>query len=151
MENDITMTTSTLRHTSSGKWHNNDYIHIKIHSSGKWHNNDYIHIKIHSSGKWHNNDYIHIKIHSSGKWHNNDYKQFKWQQAVQEKLTLPTHGCTHGKGTENLLAVQGFKQMGLQGSFKCNGWLNVSIFTRQRILELSSPNCSTRAIQKSLS
>ena len=39
---------------------------------------------------------------------------------------------------ENLLAVVGFKKTGLQCGFKCSGWLNVSIFARQWILDRRS-------------
>ena len=41
-----------------------------------------------------------------------------------------------GGGGEDLLAVIGFKQVGLQRSLKCSGWLNVSNFTRQ-----GTPTC----------
>ena len=60
---------------------------------------------------------------------NNDYKWFRLQEAEESRLTYSTpihtrmHAWTH--------AVVGFKHMGLQSSFKCSGWLNVSNFMRQ--------------------
>ena len=44
----------------------------------------------------------------------------------------------------HLLAVVGFKQVGLQNSLKCSGWLNVSNFTRQVSLTSMEPSYQNR-------
>ena len=44
----------------------------------------------------------------------------------------------------HLLAVLGFKQVGLQSSLECSGWLNVSNFTRQVSLTSMEPSYQNR-------
>ena len=44
----------------------------------------------------------------------------------------------------HLLAVVGFKQVGLQSSLKCSVWLNVSNFTRQVSLTSIEPSDQNR-------